>query len=131
MSRQVYRQETSTRSGPRYVLLRMTLLLVFAAILFAAAGTLNWQQGWSYLICTLLTEVATLIILARQAPETLAQRGAQHAGVKGFDRVFAVSWLALALITPLVAGLDKRLGWSSMPSVALYGGAALLAAGSV
>ena len=100
------------RSGFRYILQRMTLFLVFAVILFVAAGTLDWIQGWIYLIYTLLAEIATLVVLATKAPETLVQRGTQHAGVKGFDRVFAASWVALALVTPLVAGLDKRLAWS-------------------
>jgi protein-S-isoprenylcysteine O-methyltransferase Ste14 len=109
----------------------MTLFLVFAVILFVAAGTLDWIQGWVYLIYTLLLETATLVILATRAPETLAQRGTQHADVKGFDRVFAGSWVALALVTPLVAGLDKRFAWSSMPSAALYAGAVLLAVGEV
>ena len=119
------------RSGFRYILQRMTLFLVFAVILFVAAGTLDWIQGWVYLIYTLLAEIATLVILATKAPETLAQRGTQHAGVKGFDRVFGVLWVVLALVAPLVAGLDKRLGWSSMPGAALYIGATVLAVGEV
>lgn len=119
------------RSGFRYILQRMTLFLVFAVILFVAAGTPDWIQGWVYLIYTLLAEIATLVVLATKAPETLVQRGTQHAGVKGFDRVFAASWVTLSLVTPLVAGLDKRLAWSSMPGAALYAGAVLLAVGEV
>ena len=63
------------RSGFRYILQRMALFLVFAVILFVAAGTLDWTQGWIYLIYTLLAEIVTLVILATKAPETLAQRG--------------------------------------------------------
>jgi protein-S-isoprenylcysteine O-methyltransferase Ste14 len=129
MSRSIHGHKENWSSSFRYILQRMTLFLVFAVLLFVAAGTLDWKQGWVYLIYTLLAEIATLIVLAKRAPGTLAQRGTQHAGVKGFDRVFAASWVALALVTPLVAGLDKRLAWSSMPGAALYGGAVLLAAG--
>ena len=45
--------------------------------------------------------------------------------------MFAASWLALALINPVVAGLDERFDWSSMSEVTLYGGAVLLAVGAV
>jgi protein-S-isoprenylcysteine O-methyltransferase Ste14 len=110
----------------------MTLFLVFAVILFAAAGTLNWIRGWVYFLYLLFIEVCTLIVLARRAPETLNQRGALHTGVKTFDKVFMAVWLVLVLITPLVAGFDAvRFRWSSMPIATLYVGAALLFVASV
>ena len=119
-------------SGVRYIIQRMTIFLVFAVILFAAAGTLSWMRGWVYSLYMLLLEVCTLIILARRAPETLKQRGALHAGVKTFDKVFAAGWLALVLITPLVAGFDAvRFRWSSMPIFTLIVGAALLVVVSI
>jgi len=108
-------------SGVRYIIQRMTIFLIFAVILFAAAGTLNWMRGWVYFLYMLFLEVCTLIILARRAPETLNQRGALHAGVKTFDKIFMVVWLALVVITPIVAGFDAvRFRWSSMPIAALY-----------
>jgi protein-S-isoprenylcysteine O-methyltransferase Ste14 len=115
------------KSGYRYVIQRMTLLLVFAVILFVAAGTLRWVQGWIYLVCTLFLETSTLIILAKRSPKILNQRGTRHVGVKAFDKAFIASWLTLALITPVVAGLDKRLGWTPMPMAALYCGAIVMA----
>ena len=101
--------------GYRYIILRMTLLLVFAVILFLAAGTLHWLRGWIWIVYTLFLETGTLIILVKRAPETLQQRGKLHVGVKTFDKAFAVCWLSLAFITPVVAGLDKRFGWSHLP----------------
>ena len=67
--------EETVKSGLRYIIQRMTLLLVFAVILFVAAGTLHWVRGWVYLVYVLLLETGTLIILAMRAPETLKQRG--------------------------------------------------------
>ncbi len=113
-------------SGFRYVIQRITLLLVFAVILFAAAGTLRWLQGWIYLLYTLLLETCTLILLAKRAPEMLDQRGTWPAGVRAFDKAFIVLWLTLSFITPVVAGLDKRLGWSPMPMAAVYCGAVVI-----
>lgn len=121
------RYHRKLRSGVRYIIQRMTIFLVFAVILFAAAGTLNWMRGWVYSLYMLFIEVCMLTLLARRAPETLNQRGALHAGVKTFDKVFAAVWLALVLITPVVAGFDAvRFRWSSMPMATLYVGAALI-----
>jgi protein-S-isoprenylcysteine O-methyltransferase Ste14 len=119
------------RPGVRYVAQRIGLFLVFAVILFAAAGRLSWLRAWVYLLYGILMEAGTLFILTKRAPETLNHRGTWQAGVKIFDKVFAVAWLTLSLITPIVAGLDERLRLSSMPMTALYVGAVLLTVGYV
>jgi protein-S-isoprenylcysteine O-methyltransferase Ste14 len=110
-----------TRRGLRYVVQRLGLLLVFACLLFWSAGRWDWPRGWAYLAAVFLVEVCSLALLAARAPETLNQRGSEHAGVKSFDRVFAVLWLILALVTPVVTGLDAvRFGWSSLPWSLFY-----------
>ena len=120
------------RQGARYVVQRLMLIIMFAAILFAAAGTLHWLRGWVACLYLLLVEAATLAVLARRAPETLNQRGATHTGVKAFDKAFVVLWLVLSLVTPVVAGFDAvRFGWSSMPVALLYLGAAWMLAVTV
>ena len=113
-------------SGYRYIIQRMTLLFVFAVILFVAAGTLRWLRAWIWVVFTLFLETGTLITLAKRAPETLKQRGTWHVGVKTFDKVFMVCWLALSLIAPVVAGLDNRFAWSHMPMATLYCGVVLV-----
>jgi hypothetical protein len=114
-------------AGYRYIIQRMTLLFAFTVILCVAAGTLRWLRGWIWVVFTLFLETTTLIILARRAPETIKERGKRHAGVKTFDKAFMVCWLALSLIAPVVAGLDKRFGWSHMPMATLYCGIVLVA----
>jgi hypothetical protein len=39
--------------------------------------------------------MGTLVILAKKAPETLDHRGVWWAGVKTYDKVFAVAWVML------------------------------------
>jgi protein-S-isoprenylcysteine O-methyltransferase Ste14 len=117
------------RQGARYVVQRVALIVMFAAILFAAAGTLHWLRGWVACLYMLLLEAGTLAILARRAPETLNQRGASHTGVKAFEKVFVVVWLVISLVTPVLAGFDViRFGWSSMSALWFFVGAALLLA---
>ena len=95
-----------TSRGMRYVAQRLGLLLIFACMLLASAGQLDWRRGWAYLLVVFLLEAFALTVLAVLAPETLNERGTFHAGVKPFDRAFAALWLLLALCTPVVAGLD-------------------------
>ena len=105
-----------TPGGMRYVAQRLGLLSIFACILFGSAGQLDWPRGWGYLLVVLLLEVITLTLLAALAPETLNQRGTLQSGVKSFDKAFGVLWLALALCTAVVAGLDAvRFRWSTLP----------------
>lgn len=125
------RKPRSWLPGLRYVGQRLFLFAVFAAVLLAAAGRLAWVRAWVYLIYTLLLELATLFLLAWRAPETLAQRGTRHRGVKTFERVFVAGWLTLALVFPAVAGLDERFRWSAMPTAGLYVGAGIMAVASV
>jgi protein-S-isoprenylcysteine O-methyltransferase Ste14 len=125
-----------TRRAPhpavRYIVQRMTLFLVFAVILFVAAGELAWFRAWVYLLYGLLMEAGTLFVLAKRAPQTLSHRGTWQGGVKTYDKVFAVAWVILAvLVTPLVAGLDERVRSSPGPMAALYVGIVLLTFSSV
>jgi protein-S-isoprenylcysteine O-methyltransferase Ste14 len=116
------------KTGYRYVIQRLTLILVWAVLLFVAAGTLHWIRGWVWVISSLLLEIGTLIVLAKRAPETLNQRGTWHAGVKIFEKLFIFCWLLIGeLITPVIAGLDKRFEWSHTSMATFYCGIILAA----
>jgi len=116
-----------TSGGARYVGQRLGLLFVFVCILSSCAGRWNWPRGWAYVVTVLLVEGSTLSLLALRAPETLNQRGIRHPGIKSFDTVFAVLWLALALGAPAVAGLDAvRFHWSSLSDSMFYVGLMIL-----
>jgi len=116
-----------TSGGVRYIGQRLGLILVFASILFLSAGRWNWPRGWAYVVTVSVLEICTLSLLAARAPETLNQRGTGHSGIKSFDRVFAALWLALALSTPAVSGLDAvRFHWSSLPGSTFYIGLIIL-----
>jgi protein-S-isoprenylcysteine O-methyltransferase Ste14 len=115
----------------RYAAQRTALLALFAVLLFGAAGRLTWPRGWGYVLVVLLLEVVTLVLLAGRAPETLRRRGRAGPGVERFDRVFAALWLTLGVVTPIVAGLDVRFGWSQLPWAAFFAGLAVLVPASL
>lgn len=118
--------------GLRYIVQRLVLFVLFSCLLFASAGRVNWLRGWIYILVTLVLEIITLSLLAFLAPQTLNQRGSVGSGVKSFDRWFAALWLALCVLTPLIAGFDAvRFQWSALPETAFYTGLVVMVAASL
>ncbi len=97
---------------------------VQALVLFGAAGTLHWLQAWLYLGTILVGIAVNAILLFRLSPETIAAR-AETAGAKGWDRVIGgLGALAYFVGVLLVAGLDRRFGWTgALPSRVWLAGA--------
>jgi protein-S-isoprenylcysteine O-methyltransferase Ste14 len=111
---------------------RLGLLGLFSCLLFVSAGRVDWALGWSFVLVVLILEIGTLCLLAFLAPNTLNHRGSIGSGVKPFDRWFVVLWLALSLLTPVIAGLDAvRFQWSTLPEVLYYPGLIALIAASI
>jgi protein-S-isoprenylcysteine O-methyltransferase Ste14 len=89
-------------------------VVVFGAIFFLPAGTLDYWQAWAYLSVVLIPMLFVLVYLLRRDPELLArrlqmrERERTQKGVIGLSMIF----LLAAFIMP---GLDRRWGWSVMP----------------
>ena len=111
----------------RYAVQRLVLLVVFACLLFVAAGTVDWPRGWAYVLVLLAVEVVTLITFAVRAPVMLERRGRAGSGVERYDRVITGLYLLVAVITPVVAGLDAvRYQWTALPWWLFFVGLAVL-----
>jgi protein-S-isoprenylcysteine O-methyltransferase Ste14 len=107
----------------RYVFGRVFSTALFGLLLFASAGRADWSRAWVYLGVVLLGELLTAAILAAVNPVILEKRGRMAADAKSYDRVFVALWLILALVTPVVAGLDVgRSGDASVPLAGMYVG---------
>jgi protein-S-isoprenylcysteine O-methyltransferase Ste14 len=105
-------------------------LVVFGAILFLAAGRLDWLAGWAYLGMNALTQVLTAIVLIPRRPEMLAERSRVREGTKGWDRFLAPAVVIVgALVVLITAGLDARFAWTAPIGIALWGLALALAFG--
>ena len=91
------------------------LLAVFAASLFLTSGRLDWIAAWAYLGLYVGMILATGLVIER---DLIAERSRIGEGTKDWDRVLGS--LSIFLVTPgalIVAGLDKRFGWSELPLV--------------
>ena len=95
------------------------MAVVFALILFLAAGTIKWLPGWVFIGLFFGFVVAITWWLHRHDPGLLAERmtGLAAADEKTWDRVvmsvIGVLFLAWLVVMPLDA---VRYGWSDMPA---------------
>lgn len=106
--------------------------LAWAALLFLAAGTMDWIRGWVYMALTVFGIAANGALIMRYNPQLAAERGRRRKDTQTFDKYVAAAYAPALFILPVVAGLDAvRYGWSSMPLATLYIGAVLFVLGSV
>lgn len=105
------------RAGIRGNVVQFIFILVSFAILFAAAGTINWINGWVYFGLTCLSQLVSTVILAKVNPQMLNARGSVvKEGTKGFDRVWVALYPVITLVNLVIIGFDAvRFHWSSMP----------------
>jgi protein-S-isoprenylcysteine O-methyltransferase Ste14 len=105
----------------------------FALMLFVPAGTLNYWQGWTFIAVFMVATLVPSVYLARHDPAALKRR--MKAGPTNETRpvqriVIAVGFLLVPGMMVL-AGLDHRFGWSTVPVPVVVVGDVLVAAGLV
>jgi protein-S-isoprenylcysteine O-methyltransferase Ste14 len=92
--------------------------LVFALLLFLAAGTIMWTAGWAFLILFFGGAMAITLVLARLDPALLDERMKPpiQPGQPLWDRIFLCAVILLWLGWLILMGLDAvRFRWSVMP----------------
>ena len=102
-----------------------------AALLFGAAGTLDYWQAWLYLAVYFACSIAISVYLIRKDPALLARRmsGGPFAEKVPAQRIImamtSLGFIALAI----VPALDRRFGWSHMPAPCVIAGDLLMLLG--
>jgi protein-S-isoprenylcysteine O-methyltransferase Ste14 len=106
-------------------------ILVMAAMIFAAAGTLDYWQAWLFLALYTAVAIAITLDLARRDPALLERRmrGGPAAEKEPAQRVIMTITSAGFVAAMVVPGLDHRFGWSQMPGWAAVLGDALMVSG--
>jgi protein-S-isoprenylcysteine O-methyltransferase Ste14 len=89
------------------------LILIQAILLFGTAGTWVWWNGWVYLLYNLISGLSVSLIIYRDSPELAVERRTAAKKAKTWDKVVVfLQVLVLPLTTLVLAGLDKRWGWT-------------------
>jgi protein-S-isoprenylcysteine O-methyltransferase Ste14 len=107
------------------------LFLVFAALLFAPAGTLHYWQAWTFLAVYFAASLAVTFYLMKKDPELLQRRmSAGPLAEKEPVQKIIMSIVSLGFIGLLVVpALDHRFAWSDMPPYVALAGDVLVVLG--
>lgn len=107
------------------------LALVMGGLLFAAAGTVRYWQGWLFLAVFFGAAIVITAHLARHDPALLQRRlaGGPMAEPEPEQKVIMVFASAGFLGLLLVPALDHRFGWSTVPVPVVIVGDILIAVG--
>ena len=108
-------------------------LALVPALLFVSAGTTNWPMAWVYVALLLASTLGSRLIVLKRNPETLRERArfTSSEGTKTWDRILVmIVGLYGPMATMIVAGLDRRWGWSAVvPEIGQYLAALTIAGG--
>lgn len=103
----------------------------FALLLFVSAGTVDYWQGWAFLAVFTAVSVLPSLYLSRIDPAAIERR--RQAGPRAETRMvqkIVVTGILLSFAAMLiVAGLDHRFGWSTVPAAVSVLGDVLAGAG--
>jgi len=87
-----------------------------ALVVFLPAGTLDWPEGWLYVLTQSVFSSALAVWLWRKDPALLEERASMKKGAKGWDKALLSAMLISIILLFAVAGFDAvRFNWSSVP----------------
>jgi protein-S-isoprenylcysteine O-methyltransferase Ste14 len=89
--------------------------LLIGGILFLGSGRLEWVWAWLYLGFSVLQILVNFIFMWRISPELIVERAEGSERTKPWDRTIAPIAALLWLAIFLVAALDERWNWSTVP----------------
>jgi len=91
------------------------------AIMLPAAGRWDYLGAWLYTMSMILYLPFYFLILLYYNPELINERGRPfRKDTRTFDFKFFVVWRISLVIQLLLAAMDKRYGWSSLPVVYVW-----------
>lgn len=108
----------------------IALIAVMGALIFGAARTLDYCQGWLFLASYFLASLVVSFWLVRNDRELLERRmrgGPFAEGERSQKVIMTITSLGFIALL-VVPGLDRRFGWSHMSdALAIFGNLLLLA----
>lgn len=103
--------------------------LVILALLFIPAGTLNYWQGWVYIVVFIIASAAYSVYLAKHDPALLKRR--TEAGIsyekEPTQKIIVFFLFTACTVLVILPPLDVRFGWSLVPWYVSIIGDALVA----
>jgi protein-S-isoprenylcysteine O-methyltransferase Ste14 len=108
---------SKTRSSRSASIFKVVLSILYAALIFIAAGTIRWPRFWFFLGFYVISTSAFMIWLKKRDPGLLKERMTVKKDVKKWDKNIIRVYTALLFLMFIVAPLDAiRFRWSRVPS---------------
>jgi protein-S-isoprenylcysteine O-methyltransferase Ste14 len=87
---------------------------IFPLILFVAAGDWSWGMGWAFIAVLVAATLGSRLLAFRIHPDLLAERTGSFSrkNTEPWDRLLSPLMAFIPMLLLLVAGLDRRYGWS-------------------
>jgi protein-S-isoprenylcysteine O-methyltransferase Ste14 len=119
------------RTIPKLLVFGLAEIVVFGSMLFFPAGTLNYWQGWVFLVVVLVSAWAPTVYLLRTNPVALEGRmsGGPAAETRMAQKALIGGLYSSLAAMVVVSALDHRFGWSSVPTAVCLAGDVLVAIG--
>jgi len=93
----------------------LAALIALGAIFFLSAGTIRYWEAWVYMAVLFIPMSFFAVYLLRYNPALLERRMKMREVEPQQRRIIAVSIVVL-LAAGMLPGLDKRFGWSAVPT---------------
>lgn len=115
-----FSEKSENTINPLTILRTAIFIVLPAVILFGSAGTIQWPMGWIYLGLTVGGALLSRVLAGRVHPDLLRERASSlyAEDVPQWDRIlvaFVATFIPATIM--LVAGTDKRFGWSPVHTV--------------
>ncbi|MCP5097918.1 MAG: isoprenylcysteine carboxylmethyltransferase family protein [Chloroflexi bacterium] len=104
------------RAGKKRVVVVFGSLSVIYTLMYIAAGSLNWPASWGYIGASALNILTFGIWAMHKNPEIVNERGRKPTNTRRWDKIFAIVFTPMLPLMPIIAGLDFRFDWSSVPT---------------
>ena len=103
----------------------------FALLLFLPAGTVNYWQGWAFLGVFVVVSLAPTMYLGKVDPATVQRRmnAGPRAETRPVQKAVVVGIVVCFCALLAVSGLDRRFGWSTVPTAVSVLGLVMVAVG--
>ncbi len=101
------------KEGKQRIVVVIVYMVMAWALLFLAAGTINWPAGWLFVALQGSVFLTLGLYAVRINPEVINERGRKSDKTKSWDKIFSRVSAPQIILMPLIAGLDHRFGWSN------------------
>ena len=107
--------EKLTKSGIKAFFAPIRWIIITGLVFFLASGEINNLRVWIYIGIYAVGGLIIGILLKKKSPKLLNDRGKMQEGTKQTDKYIILTYFFFAIIiTPLIAGIDKRFNLSDI-----------------